>query len=169
MSGAVKKNIIFRNIETVTSRYPSLIHSILLSAVILVLYFKTTGHDFLLSWDDGDYIITNVDIRGITLQHLKNIFSHIYLANYAPVHMLSYMLDYSIWGLNPAAFKATNVLLHTGCTLLFYRLLIKFGLTPLQSLIAALIFAVHPVQVESVAWAAQRKNPLSLLAGSHRC
>jgi hypothetical protein len=149
--------------STYLSSYPHLINCIILSVLVMGLYLKVTGHEFLINWDDVDYITTNGDIRGFTLQNLKNIFTKYYAGNYAPIHLLSYMVDYSFWGMNPAAFKMTNVILHAACTVAFYLLLVRLGLTMPQAFLAAVIFAVHPVQVESVAWASQRKNPLSLL------
>src|SRR6185369_11771833 len=72
-------------------------------------------------------------------------------------------VDYAIWGMNPAAFKLINVVLHAACAIIFYRLLLRLGLTDVQAFIASLLFAIHPVQVESVAWASERKSMLSLL------
>jgi 4-amino-4-deoxy-L-arabinose transferase-like glycosyltransferase len=149
--------------NTYLSSNPHLVNCTILLILVVGIYLKVTGHEFLINWDDVDYITTNDDIQGFTLQHVKNVFTKYYAGNYAPVHLMSYMVDYSVWGMNPAAFKMTNVILHASCTLTFYLLLVRLGLTIPQAFLASALFAVHPVQVESVAWASQRKNPLSLL------
>jgi tetratricopeptide (TPR) repeat protein len=90
------------------------------------------------------------------------VFGRSYFYNYAPIHLLSYMVDDALWGLRPAAFALTNVLLHAANGVLFYLLLVELGWRRLSAWAAALIFLVHPVQVESVAWISQRKAVLSL-------
>lgn len=158
-----KRQTIADNVKSIYTSHPHLIHSAGISILITILYCKVTGHDFLINWDDVDYITQNPLIRNINVSNLKSIFLSPYNGNYAPLHILSYMFDYAIWGLNPAAFKMVNVLLHAASSLIFYRLLLRLGLTSVQAFIASLLFAIHPVQVESVAWASQRKNTLSML------
>lgn len=157
-----KRLTVADNMESLYTRHTHIIHGAAILILIAVLYCKVVGHDFLINWDDVDYITQNSLIRDINVSNLKSIFLAPYNGNYAPLHILSYMFDYTIWGLNPAAFKIVNVLLHAASALIFYQLLRRLGLTDVQAFIAALLFAIHPVQVESVAWASQRKNTLSL-------
>jgi hypothetical protein len=121
------------------------------------------GHDFLINWDDNDYVMENPVVRGLTLQHIAKAFSANALGNYAPLHLISYMLDYDIWGLRPSGYILTNILLHTANGLLFYFLLRRLYGGNAWVFFASLFFLVHPVQVESVVWVSQRKNVLSLL------
>ena len=129
----------------------------------LAIYGRMLGHDFLPTWDDAGYVLDNPDIRGFTIANLRAVFSRFYMGNYAPVQMLSYMLDYSIWGLRPWGYLLTNLLLHLANGLLFYHLVQRLEGDDSWAWLAALIFLVHPVQVESVAWVSQRKNLLAML------
>ncbi|MBC8017782.1 MAG: tetratricopeptide repeat protein [Verrucomicrobia bacterium] len=135
---------------------------LLLILLSVAIYTRTLGHEFQMSWDDNWYIVYNESIRGFSWQNIKSIFSSIYQANYAPLQMLSYMLDYSLWGLDPGGFAITNIIFHTLNGLLLYRLLHSLHGERLLALVAAAFFLVHPLQVESVAWISCRKNVLSL-------
>jgi Flp pilus assembly protein TadD len=135
--------------------------AVLLAATFAV-YASALGHDFLINLDDGNYVVGNEAIRGLTWEHLKDAFTRFYVGNYAPLHIISYMADYTLWGLRPAGFLFTNVLLHALNGLLFYFLLERMSGRKLWGFLAAFIFLFHPVQVESVAWISQRKNLLAL-------
>ena len=126
------------------------------------VYARTLGHDFLLNWDDAAYVTGNEAIRGVTPAHLRQAFTHFYVGNYAPLQIVSYMLDYSLWGLTASGFIASNILLHILNGILFYALVTKLTGSRLHALIAGYIFLLHPVQVESVAWVSQRKNLLAM-------
>jgi tetratricopeptide (TPR) repeat protein len=81
--------------------------------------------------------------------------------NYWPITWTSYWLEHKLWGLNPTGYHITNILIHTACVLLIWRILILLKIPAAWP--AALVFAVHPVNVESVAWVAQRKTLLAML------
>ncbi|WP_306532928.1 lipopolysaccharide assembly protein LapB [Geobacter sp.] len=135
---------------------------LLLILLTVGIYARTLGHEFQMSWDDNWYIVYNDSIQGFSWQNLKTIFSSIYQANYAPLQMLSYMVDYSLWGLQPGAFALTNFVFHALNGVLVYRLLFSLHGERLLALVAAAFFLAHPLQVESVAWISCRKNVLSL-------
>lgn len=147
--------------DPVTDRHLK-IDALILVALTVAVYARTLGHDFQMSWDDNWYIVYNESIQGFSWQNLVTIFSSIYQANYAPLQMLSYMLDYSLWGLNPGAFALTNFVFHALNGVLLYRLLSSLHGERLLALVASALFLVHPLQVESVAWISCRKNVLSL-------
>jgi hypothetical protein len=136
---------------------------IALIAVTFLLYASTLYHGFIFSWDDYDYIVNNPAVHGFSLAHIKTVFSNFYVGNYAPLHLISYMLDYQFWGLNPAGYHLGNILLHALNGILIYRLFLKLELPIVPALLGAALFVLHPVQVESVAWVAERKNVLSAL------
>lgn len=127
------------------------------------LYAACLGHDFQIMWDDNLYITANEAARGFSPHHLKLAFATNYGGNFAPFHIISYMLDYELWGMRPVGFILTNILLHACNAILLYALVTVLHGRRLPALAAALVFALHPVQVESVAWIAQRKNLLAML------
>ncbi|QXE85621.1 tetratricopeptide repeat protein [Geomonas nitrogeniifigens] len=129
----------------------------------MLVYFQALQHHFLTNWDDLQYVLENQAIRGITPAHLREAFTRVHAGNYAPLHIISYMIDYELWGLNPAGFIGANVLLHTVNGVIFYLLLCRIAWAKPWVVVAALIFLVHPVQVESVAWVSERKNLLAML------
>ena len=126
------------------------------------LYGKAAGHDFLVNWDDNLYVTANPDIIGFSMEHLRNAFTRYYAHNYAPLQIISYMLDYTLWGLDPGAFKLTNIFFHCLNASLYYILMVRITGRRLAALAAAAIFLCHPVQVESVVWISQRKNLLAM-------
>jgi protein O-mannosyl-transferase len=133
-----------------------------LAIVSFAIYWPALGHDFLINWDDSQYLLENPVIRGLTLDHLRSAFTTSFLGNYAPLHIISYMLDYEIWGLRASGFIFTNILLHAANGLLYYLLLRRLAGEKVWVFLAALIFLLHPVQVESVVWISQRKNLLAM-------
>lgn len=139
---------------------------VLVAAVLIglafVVYRNTLIHEFLLNWDDLEYVVENETIQGITWEHLKDAFTRVYAGNYAPLHIISYMIDYSFWGLRPGAFLFVNVCIHAVNAYLLYFLLVRMDRGKSAGFLAAFIFLFHPVQVESVAWISQRKNLLAM-------
>ena len=145
------------------SRREELILFLLIVAATLAIYCKSLSYGFLNTWDDPAYVVKNAAAHGFSLEHVKIAFSRFFVGNYAPLHIVSYMVDYSLWGLNPGGYIFGNICLHA-CngyllTVLFRRL--AGGFYP--SILAAGLFILHPVQVESVVWISQRKNVLAML------
>ncbi len=134
---------------------------ILLILAAVLVYARILGHDFMATWDDDAYVTANEAIRGFSVAHIRQAFTNFYVGNYAPVHILSYMLDYTVWGLNPRGFHLTDILLHAGNGILLYIIMLQLGADRRAALIGGLIFICHPVQVEAVAWISQRKTLLS--------
>lgn len=126
------------------------------------VYGSISGHEFLTNWDDSRYVLENADIRGFEPERLKAIFTRYYVGNYAPVQMLSYMVDYTLWGLWPGGYLLVNLLLHAANALLLYHLFLRLIGNRMAAFIGAAFFLLHPVQVESVAWISQRKNLLAM-------
>ncbi len=85
------------------------------------------------------------------------------LANWHPLTWLSHALDYQVFGLNPAGHHDTNILLHAANVVILFLLLQWTTGFTWRSLMVAALFALHPINVESVAWVSERKNLLSML------
>lgn len=134
---------------------------LILIALSFVLYFKAIGFDFLPSWDDGEYVLDNPRVHGLSIENIRLIFSEAYFSNYAPLHLLSYAIDFSIWGLSPRGFHLTNILLHAVNSALIYLLARRITGDGMASFIAGALFAVHPLNVENAAWVAERKTLLT--------
>ncbi len=133
-----------------------------LVAATLLTYLNTLDNGFV-NWDDDSYVYENSSIRASTLSNIKEFFSRSYVSVYVPMTMLSYMLDYQLWELDPFGYHVTNVLLHILNVILAFLLLNLLLKNRIASFLCAFIFALHPVQVESVAWISERKNLLSSL------
>ncbi len=139
-----------------------LICCLLLVLATLALYNPITRAPFL-NFDDVVYVTDNPQVRaGLTWNTLVWAFHTSDAANWHPITWLSHALDCQIFGLNPAGPHTVNVLLHaTNAMLLFLLLESATGLA-WRSLAVAALFALHPINVESVAWIAERKNVLSM-------
>ena len=129
----------------------------ILSATI----FSPSLNNGFINWDDEHYVVNNSHIKGLTLRNIVKVFSTIYVSNYQPLTMLSYMLDYHFFKLNPMGYHATNLLIHIANSLLVFILIYSLTGKILTSLLGALLFAIHPLRVGSVAWVAERKDVLS--------
>jgi protein O-mannosyl-transferase len=130
-------------------------------AVITFIAFLPSLDNGFTNWDDDLYVVNNPDIKNVTVHNLTKIFSSSYVGNYQPLSMLTYMAEYHFFKLNPAAYHVTNLLLHViNCVLVF---LLIYGLSgsTVTGLLVGLLFAVHPLRVESVTWIAERKDVLS--------
>ena len=134
-----------------------------LGAAAALLYLPTLGHAFL-NYDDDLYLTRNPHLRlGLSPAGLAWAFTTGYGANWFPLTWLSWLIDYAIWGLDPRGYHLTNLLLHAASTALLFGVLTRMTGATLRSAFVAGIFALHPVHVESVAWAAVRKDVLSAL------
>ena len=141
----------------------TLVFSLLLFTVVLAVYSPVTRNGFL-NYDDDAYLTNNPHVRaGLTWTTVKWAFTTYDAANYHPLTWLSHALDCQLFGLNAAAHHEVNVLLHALNAVLFFLLLQYATGFRWRSLFAAALFALHPINVESVAWASERKNVLSML------
>ena len=136
----------------------------LLLVLLTLAFYNPVIHNGFTNFDDNLYITQNDHVRtGLTWNTVKWAFTTFDAANWHPLTWLSHALDYQLFKLNPAGHHYVTVLLHAGnAILLFLLLAAATGLTWPSFLVAAL-FALHPMNVESVAWASERKNVLSML------
>jgi cytochrome c-type biogenesis protein CcmH/NrfG len=111
--------------------------------------------------DDTVEVANKPVIRSLDANHVREMFTTFDGANYMPITVLSFAVNYRLTGPDPFGFHLGNFLLHTGCALLVYVLLLRLELQPDLACITALLWALHPLQVESVAWISERKNVLS--------
>lgn len=148
-----------------------LLGALVVTAAIAV--FAPTLHNGFVTWDDDIYITGNPWTRGLSLGRLRWMLTAGRAGLWQPLTWLSFALDYSVWGLEPCGYHLTNILLHAAAALLFYGVCLDLFERAwpkrdpdgpiVGAALAALFFAVHPLRVESVAWATERKG---LLAGA---
>src|SRR5262245_19623046 len=142
------------------------LHAAVLVLVTGALYLPTVRYPFV--WDDTIFIVNNPHLE--STHYLREYFTANFCtgvrkdcAFYRPVVLLSYLTDFETWGWNPLGFHLTNVALHVAVVLLFYGLVCALFRRPRAALLAALLFAVHPLRVESVALVAARTDPPAAL------
>ena len=134
--------------------------SLLLVIATLTLYMPIADHPFI-DYDDGTYITENPYIHsGLNFETLKWATTAIYLANWHPLTWMVHAVDFQLYGLNAGGHHVTSMIIHAAnACLLFLILAIVTHAVGLSFLVAAL-FALHPLNVESVAWASELKNVL---------
>ncbi len=139
-------------------------------ALVTVAVFAPALHNGFVDWDDNVVILDNHHYRGFAWANLGWMFTTVLMGHYVPVTWLTLALDYRLWGIDPAGYHLTSLLLHAANAALFYllarRLLAaaaNFGplVERLGAATAALFFALHPLRAESVAWVTERRDVLS--------
>jgi tetratricopeptide (TPR) repeat protein len=131
-------------------------------SLLAVLVFHPILDHAWLNYDDDIYITANPELtQGLGPAGIAWAFTTFHGANWFPVTWLSWMLDYELFGLDPAGFHATNLVLHIAASLLLFFALVRLTGRDGRSAFVAAVFAIHPLHVEAVAWASVRKDPLA--------
>src|SRR6202167_2786180 len=147
----------------IAGRRRSTLLCLLLVLLTLAFYNPILRNGFT-NLDDEVYVLHNTHVRaGLTWDTLKYAFASFDAGNWHPLTWLSHALDCQLFKLNPAGHHSVNVLIHGGSALLLFLLLQSATGLTWPSFMVAGLFALHPVNVESVAWAAERKNVLSMV------
>jgi tetratricopeptide (TPR) repeat protein len=157
--------------------------ALIASVVALVVYLPSLRNGFLSNWDDNRYILDNVHIQSMGGRFFRWAFLDYKTNLWHPLSWISHAVDYAVWGLNPLGHHLTNILLHavnSGIVVLFTAYLLTlhgstkrvpgaeaspFGRSGVMiaSVVTGVLFAVHPMHVESVAWVTERKDLLYAL------
>src|SRR5438094_3490761 len=148
-----------------TFERPDLLILLGLAIVTFGIYAQVIGHRFI-TFDDPTYIRENPMVnRGVTLAGLTWAFTTFYAANWHPLTWIAHMIDSQLFGMNAGGHLVVNAVIHTANTLLLFWLLLGTTRARWPSALVAALFALHPLHVESVAWAAERKDTLSTFFG----
>tara|TARA_B110000285_G_scaffold150785_1_gene168330 strand:- start:1651 stop:3549 length:1899 start_codon:yes stop_codon:yes gene_type:complete len=132
----------------------------LLIAVVTVCLFPTLQNDWV-NWDDPAYVLQNLLVQDLSNNGVYEMFTtNEQVGLYHPITLLSLSIDYYFWETDAFGYHLTNFLFHTVNVLLVFALLKKLKLSPLVAFIGALLFGMHPMHVESVAWISARKDVL---------
>jgi len=136
-----------------------------------IAFFPALQNEFV-QWDDHDMFLNNLNYRRFGWENLRWMFTTFHMGHYEPLAWITLAFDYSFWGLNPTGYHLTNLIFHAINAVLFYFVSLRllafvWGRTTnaltlrIGAAIAALAFAIHPLRVESVAWATERRDVLS--------
>jgi tetratricopeptide (TPR) repeat protein len=136
--------------------------------VVFAAFSPVVRNEFV-NFDDDVALVENPHYRGLSWTHVRWMFTTLHLGPYQPLSWLTHAAVYSGWGLNPAAYHLTNLLIHAANAVLFYLVVVTLlprleprcvWTYPGAALVGALLFAVHPLRVEPVAWATERREVL---------
>ncbi len=139
--------------------------SAVLAIIVAICFSPVISHDFI-NYDDGAYVVGNAHVRtGLSYENIRWAFTAVHSSNWHPVTWLSHMVDCEIYGLNPKGHHLSSLVLHVlNSVLLFITVTVMTGCM-WRSWFVAILFGIHPLHVESVAWIAERKDVLSTFFG----
>ena len=150
---------------TTTFERPDLLILLGLAVVTFGIYAQVIGHRFI-TFDDPTYIYENPMVnRGVTLEGLTWAFTTFHQANWHPLTWIAHMIDSELFGMFAGGHLLVNAVIHTANTLLLFWFLLRTTHARWSSALVAALFALHPLHVESVAWASERKDMLSTFFG----
>lgn len=139
-----------------------LVLAVLVASIALV-FGQVIHHEFL-SWDDQTYVTRNTRVQGgLTWENLKWALTSFEATNWHPLTWLSLMLDVELFGVSPGKHLVVNAVMHGVASILLYGFLGRTTGRWLPSALVSLLFAIHPLRAESVAWVAERKDVLSAM------
>ncbi len=147
--------------EHISANQKKLIISMAIIAIILTSYWNVQNYGFV-HYDDPLYVTNNFGIQsGFTLKSITYAFTDFHTGHWLPLTMMSHMLDWQVFGDKAGGHHWTSVIIHILNTVLLFLLLDTLTGVIWRSAFVAVLFAIHPINVESVAWIAERKNVLS--------
>jgi tetratricopeptide (TPR) repeat protein len=136
-----------------------------LAVAVAAIYLQTAWFGFV-NWDDDQYVFRNTRVRqGLSWDSLAWAFSSVEASNWHPLTWLSYLIDSSLFGAWAGGYHLTSVAWHLATTLLVYLLLRRLSDEIWRPALVAMLFAVHPLHVESVTWVSERKDVLCAFFG----
>src|SRR5204862_7555808 len=148
-----------------TFERPDLLILLVLAVLTFGIYAKVIGHRFS-NFEEFGYITENSMVnRGVTLGGLAWAFTTFHAGNWHPLAWISHMIDSQLFGTFAGGHLLVNALIHTANTLLLFWFLLRTTHARWSSALVAALFALHPLHVESVAWASERKDTLSTFFG----
>ncbi len=143
-------------------------------ALLTIVAFLPSLENQFVNWDDYEMLVSNSSYRGLAWPQLRWMFTTFHLGHFQPLSWVSLAIDYLVWGMQPLGYHLTNLILHAANAVLFFflaRVLLTLAVKgsgdarepalTLGAAVAALLFSLHPMRVESVAWATERRDVLS--------
>ncbi len=151
-----------RSAKLVTNKVEKVNFSLPLVLALLataVVFIPSLLNDFV-TWDDDVNILKNPNLQVFDWHSIKGIFTETVIGNYNPLSILSLAIEKAIFGLNATVIHINNLLLHLICVFFVYKISIQLKLSPIAAGVVAILFGIHPMRVESVAWVTERKDVL---------
>lgn len=146
--------------ETAPTKTQTALIVLLLVALTLTVYIRVAWYPFI-NYDDGPYVFENSHVTsGLSWRTVRWAFTSFEVANWHPLTWMSHALDYQLYGLHAGGHHVTSLLLHVANAVLLCLLLLRVTGAKWRSFLVAALFAIHPLNVESVAWVAERKSLL---------
>ena len=142
-------------------KHPDILICLTIAITTLAVYWQVGNHEFI-SFDDGRYVSENPKVQaGVSLENIGWAFGFTGISYWHPLTWLSHMLDCQLFGLNSGRHHMMNLMFHLANSLMLFYVFRRMTGDPWKSAFIAVLFGVHPINVESVAWVAERKNVLS--------
>ncbi len=182
MNNNVRQHFRYPKLTETATQKTKYIIALSVALVTFLVYLPSLHNDFVGVWDDNINIVENPHIRSLDTAFLRWAFFDFHGSNWLPLTWISLAIDYALWGLNPFGYHLTNIILHAFNSLVAVLLIIKLLETAkarssqpvvltflsertilIVATVTGLLFGIHPVHVESVAWAAERKDLLCAL------
>ncbi|MBW1768084.1 MAG: tetratricopeptide repeat protein [Deltaproteobacteria bacterium] len=138
-----------------------IVFSTLFISLFTFLVFSNTLDNGFVNYDDNKIVCENNLVKELSWENTKEIFSHFTLTQYFPLVIFSHSVEYAIAGFDPWLYHLNNLVLHILNCLLFFWLIHILSGSVSASIVGALLFGIHPLHVESVAWIAERRDTLS--------
>lgn len=148
--------------ETLFPMLPAWGVGIGLFLLTVIIYINVFGADFQRTWEDNVFITDNETIQSLSPSNLADIFTSVHNNGYIPVTLLTHTTQYLVFGENAAPYHVMNLLIHAVNVVLVFILLARLSDNQMIGILGGALFAVHPIQVESVAWISQLQNLLAL-------
>ncbi len=151
---------VLKTMNALSKKY--IIAQLIIITVTAAAFFPSLSNGWT-TWDDNEYVTDNEAVRSFSAKNIAEVFTNTYVGSYLPLTMISYMADYSIAGYDAQVFHRTNLILHIINAILFFWFVLLLTDDFIAAVLAALLFGIHPMRVESVAWISGRKDLLSMV------
>ena len=133
---------------------------ILLIAVLGIFSYSSSLNNSFTNWDDEEMVVNNPDIKSLSLQNILKTFTTFHHSHYHPLVNISYAIEYKFAELNPFVYHLTNLIFHLLNSVLMYLVLLRLFKNNFVAVLVSILFVVHPLHTESVAWITERKDML---------
>lgn len=141
------------------NRFKILISIFLVSIIVMFSFYPAIKNGFV-NWDDGKYLVDNLLVKDLSIANFNKILSSFHFSNYQPLTLFSYAIEYQLFKLDPFWYHLDNLILHLLNSILVFWLIFLIAKNIWVAFVTSILFGIHPLHVESVAWISGRKDVL---------